>query len=315
MARATWSGSISFGLVSVPVKLYPATRPQTVHFNQLEEKTGARVRYQKVSDETGKELDNDEIVKGYELASGKYVTFTDDELDALAPEGTRSIDIEDFVDIGDIDPMHFDTAYWAAPSGDGASKPYALLAQAMEASGRIGVGRFVMHTKQHLAAIRPVDGSLTVETMLFPDEVVAAKDIDGLPSRAKVTGKELKAAQQLIESLTDDWKPSRYHDTHREELLDRIERKAKGDDITTEPGTQDNGGAEVLDLMAALEASVAAQRKGTRRGSSTRPSARSGTRKATKRKASKATTSKKGTTRRSAKKKAAGKRTTKRKAS
>jgi len=314
MARATWSGSISFGLVSVPVKLYPATRPQTVHFNQLEEKTGARVRYQKVSDKSGKELDNDEIVKGYELASGKYVTFTDDELDELAPEGTRSIDIEDFVDIGDIDPMHFDTAYWAAPSGDGASKPYALLAQAMEESGRIGVGRFVMHTKQHLAAIRPVDGSLAVETMLFPDEVVAAKDIDGLPSRAKVTSKELKAAQQLIDSLTDDWKPSRYHDTHREELLDRIERKAKGEDITTEPGTEDTEGAEVLDLMAALQASVEAQRKGTRRGSSAGKAARSGTKKATRSKAAKASASKKGT-KKTAAKKAGSKRAAKRKAS
>src|SRR6478752_8663791 len=156
MARATCSVSISFGLVSVPVKLYPATRPQTVHFNQLGAKTGARVRYQKVSDTSGKELDNDEIVKGFELASGKYVTFTDDELDELAPEGTRTIDIEDFVAIEDIDPMHFDTPYWAAPGGDGASKPYALLAKAMETSGRIGVGRFVMHTKQHLAVIRPV---------------------------------------------------------------------------------------------------------------------------------------------------------------
>lgn len=273
MARATWSGSISFGLVSVPVKLYPATRPQTVHFNQLEDKTGARVRYQKVSDKTGKELDNEDIVKGYELTNGKYVTFTDEELDELAPEGTRTIDIEDFVDIVDIDPMHFDTPYWAAPSGDGASKPYALLAKAMEKSGRIGVGRFVMHTKQHLAAIRPVDGSLAVETMLFPDEVVAAKDIDGLPSRANVTDRELKAAQQLIDSLTDDWKPNRYHDTHREELLDRIERKAKGEEITVEPEEGEGEGAEVLDLMAALEASVEAQRKGT------------GTKKSTKRKA------------------------------
>ena len=308
MARATWSGSISFGLVSVPVKLYPATRPQAVHFNQLEEDTGARVRYQKISDKTGEELDKDDIVKGYELSDGKYVTFTDEELDELAPEGTRTIDIEDFVDITEIDPMHFDTPYWAAPSGDGAAKPYALLAKAMDESGRIAVGRFVMHTKQHLAAIRPVDGALAVETMLFPDEVVAAKDVDGLPARSKVTGKELKAAQQLIDSLTDDWKPSRYHDTYREELLDRIERKAKGEEITTEPAAEEEG-AEVLDLMAALEASVERQRKGMRAKSSR---GGSGKQSSTRRSAKKKPANKKS----SAKKKPAKKKSsTKRKAS
>src|SRR5262249_26807478 len=157
----------------------------------------------------------------------------------------RTIDIEEFVSIEDIDPIQFDTPYWAGPGGEGAAKPYALLAKAMDKAGRIAVGRFVMHTKQHLAAIRPVDGALAVETMLFPDEVVAAKDIDGLPVKANVTDREMKAAAQLIDSLTADWNPDQFHDTYREELLDRIERKAKGEEIVQEP-TEEPEGAKVL---------------------------------------------------------------------
>ncbi|MCU1453488.1 MAG: putative end-binding protein Ku [Acidimicrobiales bacterium] len=262
MPRATWSGTISFGLVNVPVKLYSATRPQDVHFHQLEESTGARIRYQKVSDKTGQEVDADDIVKGYEISSGRYVTFTDAELDELQPEGTRTIDIEEFVDLDQIDPIYFERPYWAAPDGQAAEKAYALLAKAMEDKQQVAIGRFVMRTKQYLAAIRPVDGALTIETMLFPDEVVPADSIPELPVKAKVTPKELKAAEQLIESLKADWKPEEFRDTYRDELLDRIERKAKGEEIVEEPGAEQT--AQVLDLMEALEASVKARKSGER---------------------------------------------------
>ena len=277
MARAIWSGSVSFGLVNVPVRLFGASSDKDVHFHQLEEDTGARIRYRKVSDKTGREVEQDEIVKGYELGSGKYVTLSDEELEAVEPERTHTIEIEDFVDLEEIDPLQFEGAYWMAPdSSKGATKAYALLRDAMDKAGRIAIGRFVLRTKPRLVAIRPVQGGLALHTMLYPDELVAAKDVEGLPVRAKASDREVKAANQLIESLTVKWEPKRYKDTYREALLDIIHRKAKGQEIVVEPAAEQP--AAVVDLMAALEESLKQGRPKRTERRTPRRSARSSSR-------------------------------------
>jgi DNA end-binding protein Ku len=261
MARAIWSGSISFGLVSVPVKAYAAVRDHSVHFNQLERKTGARINYKKVSDKTGKEVSSDDIESGYEIASGKYVVVEDDELAKLRPRTSRTIDITDFVELARIDPIYYERTYWLGPDGEAAERPYRLLLAAMEAEGRAGIGTVVMRKKQYLAAIRPLDGALAMSTMRFADEVVPQADVDALPGKgAKADPKELKLASQIIGSLATDWDPARYHDTYTEELKSLIEAKAKGEKIVVEEEAPAE--ANVLDLMAALEASLTAARKG-----------------------------------------------------
>jgi DNA end-binding protein Ku len=261
MARAIWSGSISFGLVSVPVKAYAAVRDHNVHFNQLEKGTGARIRYQKVSDKTGKEVSGDDIESGYEVSSGKYVVVDTDEIQDLRPRTTRTIDVTDFVDLAEIDPIYYERTYWLAPAGEAAERPYRLLLAAMETEGKAGIGSVVMRTKQYLAAIRPLDGALAMSTMRFADEVVPQSDIDALPGKGpKPEAKQLKLAAQIIGSLTTDWDPTRYHDTYTEELRDLIQAKAKGKTITVEEEPATEG--KVFDLVEALEASLAAAKKG-----------------------------------------------------
>lgn len=261
MARAIWSGSISFGLVSVPVKAFSAVRDHSVHFNQLEKKTGARINYKKVSDKTGKEVAGDAIESGYEIASGKYVVVEDEELEKLKPRTSRTIDISDFVDLHQIDPIYYERTYWLGPDGEAAERPYRLLLAAMEDEGKAGIGTVVMRKKQYLAAIRPLDGALAMSTMRFADEVVPQKDIDALPGRgAKPDPKELKLASQIIGSLATEWDPTRYHDTYTEELKRLIEAKAKGKKIVIEEEAPAAG--NVLDLMQALEASLEAAKKG-----------------------------------------------------
>lgn len=258
MPRALWSGSISLGLVNVPVKLHAAVKKKDVHFHQLQESTGARIKYKKVSESSGREVANDNIVKGYELSKGNYVEVTDEEFAAAAPERSHTIDIEDFVALEEIDPLQFTNTYWIAPQDSkGASKAYALLRDAMTRTERVAVGEFVMRTKQHLVAIRPVDKALALHTMLYPDEIVRVSDIDGLPVRAKTDPRELKMAENLIDSLTVKWDAGKYTDTYREELLRVIKRKAQGEEIVTEPHEEK---AEVVDLMAALEASIEANK-------------------------------------------------------
>jgi DNA end-binding protein Ku len=261
MARAIWSGSISFGLVSVPVKAFSAVRDHSVHFNQLEKKTGARINYKKVSDKTGKEVAGDEIESGYEIASGKYVVVEDNELEKLKPRTSRTIDISDFVDLHQIDPIYYERTYWLGPDGEAAERPYRLLLAAMENEGKAGIGAVVMRKKQYLAAIRPLDGALAMSTMRFADEVVPQKDVDALPGKgAKPEPKELKLASQIIGSLATEWDPTRYHDTYTEELKRLIEAKAKGKEIVVEEEAP--AADNVLDLMQALEASLEAARKG-----------------------------------------------------
>jgi DNA end-binding protein Ku len=261
MARAVWSGSISFGLVNVPVKAYSAVRDHSVHFHQLEKGTGARIRYRKVSDTSGEEVDADDIELGYELKKGTYVTVDPDELDELRPETTRTIDVSDFVALDEIDPVYYEHTYWLGPDGEGAERAYRLLLSAMEDQQRVGIGSVVMRNKQYLAAIRPLDGALAMSTMRFADEVVAQDDIDLDIGGSKPPAKELRLATQIIDSLAAEWKPEQYHDTYTDELHDLIARKAKGEDVRTEPSAPESG-AKVLDLMAALQASVDAAKSG-----------------------------------------------------
>ena len=213
MPRAIWSGAISFGLVNIPIKLYAAVSRKTVHFNQLDSRTGARIKLKKVSAIDGEEVPGDAIVKGYELASGDYVSVGDDELAALDPTASRTIDIEEFVDLADIDPLFYDSAYYVAPD-KATLKPYALLTQAMEESGKVGIARFVMRSKQYLCAVRPKDGALVLSTMVYADEVndpAEIAEIAGLED-IEVTTKELDMARQLIASLAEDFDVDRFVD-------------------------------------------------------------------------------------------------------
>ena len=257
MARAIWSGSISFGLVNVPVKAFTAVHDHKVHFHRLEKGSGARIRNQQVSDKSGKPVESDDVELGYELTKGHYVTFESDEIDRLRPSSTRSIDVSDFVPLEDIDPVFYEHTYWLAPDGDAAEKAYGLLLAAMTDQQRVGIGSVVMRTKQYLAAIRPFDGALAMSTMRFADEVVSRSDIDQLPrSIPKPSANELKLANQIVDALAGDWKPDTYHDTFTEELRDLITRKGKGEEIVVEESDEGDHDADVIDLMAALQASV-----------------------------------------------------------
>jgi DNA end-binding protein Ku len=260
MARAIWSGTISFGLLNVPVKLYSAVSRKTIRFNELRESDGARVRHKRVAEGTDDEVSYDEIVKGYELTKDRYVTFTRDELAELDPAKTRTIEIQDFVDIGDIDPIYFESPYYLGPA-EGAEKAYSLLAKAMESSGKAAIARFVLRNREHLAAIRASSGVLTMTTMRFADEVVSPEELDDvLPQEApKAQKKEVEMAQKLIDSLTADFDPSQYRDEYREELLSMIERKAEGKELVT-AANEEPEPTKAPDLMAALEQSISAVR-------------------------------------------------------
>ena len=229
MPRPTWSGAISFGLVSIPIKLYTAVSRKSVRFNQIDTRTGAPLKQKRVSEADGDEVTDGRLAKGYELPSGEYVLVSEDELAALDPKATRTIDIEEFVDLADIDPVFYDAAYYVAPD-KATVKPYALLARAMEEAGKVGIARFVMRTKQYLGAIRPVDGRLVLSTMVYADEINDPTEIPELDDveDIDVSSKELAMAEQLVASLADDFEPSRHHDTYREKVLDLIERKAGG---------------------------------------------------------------------------------------
>jgi DNA end-binding protein Ku len=259
MPRAIWSGSISFGLVNIPVKLYSAVSRKTVHFNQLDARTNTRIKQKRVSSEDGAEVPYEQIVKGYELASGAYVVVTDEELAALDPKAQRTIDVDEFVDLADIDPIFYDSAYYLAP--DQAAKPYALLAEAMEQSGKVGIAHFVMRTKQYLAAVRPKDGLLLLSTMVYADEVNAAAEIPELSDLddVEIPDRELDMARQLIDSLSTDFEPDKFEDDYRNAVLDLIERKAAGEEVVAPAAAMEPD--KVIDLMAALEASVAAAKQ------------------------------------------------------
>src|SRR5919108_1277415 len=260
MPRAIWSGSISFGLLNVPVKLYSAVSKQTVRFKELREGDGARIRHKRVAETDGKEVPYDKIVKGYEYAPDQYVVLTREELAELEPQRSRAIEIQDFVDLDDIDPIYFEQPYYLGPD-KGAERAYALLVQAMKDARKVAIARFVLRNKEHLAAIRPMQDVLTLTTMRFHDEVSSPQDLDGEvfeeAKPKKPEKRELDMAKQLIESLTSDFEPDKYRDEYREELLDLLERKAEGFFIVSAP-TEEPKPTKAPDLMAALEESLAA---------------------------------------------------------
>jgi DNA end-binding protein Ku len=259
MPRAIWSGAISFGLVNIPVKLYSAVSRKTVRFHQIDSESGARVRQKRVGAD-GEEVPYEQIVKGYEIGPDRYVTITPEELESLEPQKTRTIDIEDFVDLEQIDPVYFDHPYYLAPD-TGAAKAYRLLVDAMEDSGKVAVARVVLRSKEHLVAIRPREGALAMETMLFADEVIPADSLEELSADGDVatSDRELAMANQLIESLASDFEPEKYRDEYRDRVLDLIERKAQGETIVIEEPEAEP--QKVPDLMAALEASIADAKK------------------------------------------------------
>jgi DNA end-binding protein Ku len=258
MARAIWSGTISFGLLNVPVRLFSAVARRNIALREIRESDNSRIKHKRVAEGTDEEVPYENIVKAYELTPGQYVPLSKDEMSALAPEKTRAIDVQDFVDIEEIDPMYFDSPYYLGPA-DGAEKAYSLLAAAMESSGKAAISRFVFRNKEHLAAIRASDGVLTLTTMRFHDEVVPPSELDdALPDeKPKVAKREQQMAEQLIDSLSTEFEPDAYKDEYREQLLALIEQKAEGKEIVAAE-TEAPKATKAPDLMAALEESIAA---------------------------------------------------------
>lgn len=258
--RPIWTGSISFGLVNIPVRLVPAVREESVRFHLLHDQDHARLRRKMVCSADGKEVHPEHTVKGYEVGPDQYVIIRQEELEAVAPRRTRTIDIEDFVGLDEIDPVYFDRTYYVTPQEAGA-KAYALLVEAMAKSHKIGVARFVMHNKEYLVALRPRDGVLCMETMHFSDEVMPTEALGPAPARAKGDDREIRMAQQLIDSLSTRFKPDKYQEQYRQAIRDMVERKAAGEQIVTAPQPKEEPG-RVGNLLEALEASVEKARGG-----------------------------------------------------
>jgi DNA end-binding protein Ku len=261
MPRSIWTGAISFGLVTVPVKLYSAVSRKTVRFHQLNGKTGVRIQQKRVDPTTGDEVAYEDIVKGYELTPDRYVLIEPGELEALDPKKTKSIEIEDFVALDEIDPIYFDHPYYLAP-GPGGAKPYRLLLEAMRETGRVAIATVVIRSKQQLVAVRPIgDDVLGMATMVFPDEIIDPASIDEIPAAddVEVNKRELAIAEQLVESLAAEFEPEKFRDTYRDDVLALIERKAAGEQIAVQPAA-DEADVPVPDLMSALKASLDAVR-------------------------------------------------------
>jgi DNA end-binding protein Ku len=282
MPRSIWSGAISFGLVSVPIKLYSAVSQKDVSFHQIDESSGARIRYKRVSEKTGREVPYERIAKGYEIDDGRYVVIEPKELEQFAPEATRRIDIQEFVDLSEIDPIYYEHPYFLAPDR-GGEKAYALLLRAMDEAEKVGIGRVVIRGKEYLAAIRPYSKkALALETMLFPDEIVDVSDIPKISERSvRVSEQELKMARQLVESLSTGFDPSGYKDEYRNRVLTYLKKKAKGKTVQIEEPEEE--APAVVDLMEALKRSVEGSRSGgatSRRKSGQRKRAASSSRRA-----------------------------------
>ncbi len=278
--RTIWKGALSFGLVNIPVGVYPATSDKSIHFNQFEEGTSDRIRYKKVNERTGQEVPQDRIVRGFDLGGGEYVVLTDEELEAAEPKKSRQVEITDFVDQADIDPVYFRSSYYLAPEGAGADKAYALLRQAMADAGKVAVATLVMRNKEYLVAIRPDEEALALHTMYFADEVRSPDRELQLPDTDDVSDRELSMAQLLIESMESEWDPARYHDTHREKVEALVEEKRSGHEIVVPAAPEP--AAKVVDLMEALNASIAAAaRPGAKSTKRATPAKRAPARRAT----------------------------------
>lgn len=259
MPRAMWSGSISFGLVNIPVKMFTAMTDRDIHFHQLHKKDMSRIQYRMVCAAEGKEVDRDDIVKGYEIGPDQYVTVSQKELEEVAPEKSRSIDIVAFVDMQQVDPLYLEHPYYLLPD-ENAAKAYRLLAEAISRKGKVAIARLVLRNREYLGAMRIIDGVICLSTMRFANEVVMPKELEGAPTSIKVDEKELKMAGQLIDALVKDFDPKQYHDEYQERLREMIEKKAKGMEIKAAPPASGKP-ARVINLMAALERSLADARK------------------------------------------------------
>ena len=255
MARSIWTGVITFGLASLPVGLYTATEDHTVHFHQLQRGTADRIRNRRVNERTGREVPSENIVKGYEVAEGGYIVVEPDELDQIAPGRSQTIDITDFVDLADIEPVYFDRTYYVAPRGKEYTKVYELLRAALEESDKAGIATFVMRGKQYLTALRAGERLLVLQTLHWADEVRdPGKELPELPSRRAGKGKELTLAIQLVEALSARWEPGRYHDTYEEKVRELVQAKAEGQEIAVaEEAPQ---ATNVIDLMSVLQGSL-----------------------------------------------------------
>lgn len=262
MPRAIWTGAISFGLVTVPVKLYAAVQSKTVKFNQLDGEDHSRIAMKRTNAQTGDEVPYERIVKGFEIAPDRYVIIEPGELEALDPKKTKTIDIEGFVELSEVDPIYFDHPYYLVP-GTGGAKPYRLLIDAMAQRGRVGIAKVVIRSKQQLVALRPMGDVLAMSTMNFHDEIVDAGTLDEVPSQGDVEAaqRELDMAKQLVDSLAEPWEPEKYADTYREQVLAMIEQKAAGEEITVQ--SVEEAVAPAPDLMSALKASLDAVRERT----------------------------------------------------
>ena len=259
MAKAVWTGSLSFGLVNVPVGLYSATEDRSIHFNQFRAGTSERIRNKRVGEQSGQEVAYSDIVKGYDLGGGEYVILTPEELASVAPGASRTIEVTDFVDLADIDPIYFDKPYFLAPNGKNGDRAYELLRRVMSETNKVAIATFVMREKQYLVAVRPDKSALVLETLLFADEVRdPVKEIDVLPVEASFESREIEMAKLLIDSMTTAWEPVRYKDTYRERVEELIDQKRQGTVVVNEGPRAEP--APVVDLLAALQASVSAAR-------------------------------------------------------
>ena len=261
MPRSIWTGAISFGLVNIPIRLVTAVEDHAVRFRQIRRGDNSRIRHRRVAQSDGEEVAQSDIVKGYEIAPDRYVVIDPEELRALDPASTRTIEIEDFVELADIDPIYYDSSYYLVPQ-ETAAKPYKLLHEAMRRTGKAAVARFVLRSKQYLAILRPLGDAIAVSTVVYHDEVVPTSRLDGLPDQdLQVNERELAMAEQLVESMTADWRPEQYEDTYRQKVLELIELKAEGQEVVVAPAEEREAG-EVVDLMAALEQSLQAAKDG-----------------------------------------------------
>ena len=259
MPRSIWSGSLSFGLVNIPVKLYTAVREERVAFHLLHDQDKVRLKQKMICPEDGKEVHREHMVKGFEISPDHYVILREDEIEAAAPKSSRVIELQDFVDLESIDPVYFDRPYYLVPQQH-AEKAYQLLVQAMEKTGKVGIAKFTMRGKEYLAALRPTDGVICLETMHFNNEVTVAKDIEDAPRELKVDARELNMAEKLIQGLSTDFKPAQYHDEYRERIMELIKKKSHGEAIVSKPQKAE-AETKASDLMAALEASLAKAHK------------------------------------------------------
>jgi DNA end-binding protein Ku len=253
MARSIWNGTISFGLVTVPIKVFSATESKTVHFHEVHAKDGSRIEHRRICPKEGKEVDKDDIVKGFEVSKGKFVELTDDELAAAAGSQTRRLEVDHFVPVEEIDPEFYERTYYVGAQDKGRDA-YALLHAALERAGRAGVGRWVFHNRERTVVIRPLDGVLAMHTMRFADDLVAPGDFDLGRVRSKPSAREIKMASSLVDGLHADFDASDYEDSYRSDVLDLVERKAQGKNIEP-PAEEETESAD--DLLAALEASLA----------------------------------------------------------